>query len=312
MDIEQQQQLHYSSYPTQEWEDDESDFMLVDDDNNNASDDDNSLDCDGDLIDKEIDDEYEAAGSDADEDDWCSFFYFVILSQDEQGRPIVDSRPLTYSGPGMNSGVEDIRGSRETIPSTAQFAGKIRHYLTYNPTPNLGPNDFVYYLDGKCYDPEDPDHDQPLTKRTYSDALLAQCDRVYGKKYGNSKKKYNPLKPGDMKEKYGWVGESGNIRHFPVVVVHRDSSLVPDDISFPKVHFADETLDNLKLTTTLLVDIHERIEEVQIRPRFDFDDCFGKLDFPMLFMGWKYTKTGAIRVAQDLLRPDWDEWSDVQ
>jgi hypothetical protein len=311
MDTEQQQQQpHYSSYPTQEWEDDESDFMNVDD--ASGDDDDNSTDFDGDIIDKEIDDEYEAAGSDADEDDWHSFFYFVILSQDEQGRPIVDSRPLTYSGPGMNSGVDDIRGSRENTPSTAQFAGKIRHYLTYNRTPGLGPYDFVYYLDGKRYDPRDPDHDQPLTKRTYSDELIAQCDRVYGKQQGKKKNKYNPLKLADMGEKYGWVGESGNIRHFPVVVVHRDSSLVPDDISFPKVHLADETLDNLKLTTTLLIDIHERIEEVQIRPRFDFDDCFGKLDFPMLFMGWKYTKSGAIRLAHNLLRPDWDEWSDVQ
>jgi hypothetical protein len=294
-----EQEIHYSSLLNQEWEDgEEEDFMDVVNEEEHDADDLDSEDCDGDVVDKELDDEYQAMDSEED-DEWRAYFYFVILHEDEQGHPMIFPEPL------QNFGIQELYGSKDTTPCTSLFSSKIRHYLNFHPFPGIGPNDFVYYLDGKRYDPHDPDHDQPVSKRIYSEALVERCDDIYQEARKRRERKNENSLDG---EHYGRAGAPDNLHNYAAVVVRRGSTLDPNSLLLPKAIVRSNgqrtVLENVTLNT-LLIDLHEKEKYYSI-PRSDYDDMIAKVDFPLLFMGWKTSdkKPGKVYIPMSLVHPE--------
>lgn len=263
----------FSTYATAEWPEDDS-MDVVDD--SDAESDDHMFDSDQDAIEEEMQDEFERGVDD--DKYWLSFFTFVILHKDETGRALIS--PLGLGD--ERFGVIDVRGDFETTPCTSLFASHIRHYLTYHPFEGMGPRDFVYYLNGKRYDPRDPEHDQPLTKPVYSNELLKRTKNVYTKRQLED------------------VLSDQNTHNYLAVVVHRDSTLVPDDVRFDKVHLMDdETMANVTCDTKL-IDLHEKEKkDERTWPRLWNRDFFLKIDLPLLFLGWEYGEGGEVRVKLD-------------
>ena len=231
-----------------------------------------SSECDGDRVDREIDAEYEKL----DEEDYFApvpCFGFVILSRDARGRPVISSHPLLDSW-------DEVRSDELFVTTSALFAAKIRHYLTYHrPLSNFGPRDFVYYLaeDGfaKRHDPLDPDHDQVVPRRTYSPELQAKFKKAYLQPRGKSKK-VPKLDDCDMAPP-NWMHN-----HY-AVVVHRDAAdLQPSELTFERLQVEDQQCDSVTFRTMLM-----DMPEFCPHDRWECEPLI-RGDFPLLFCGVFY------------------------
>jgi len=230
------------------------------------------------AIDKEISEEEEGGGG-----EWQTAFSFVILTRDAQGRPIL-SMPSPLNS---NYGSCDVKGSDSVTPSTALFSGVIRQYLTYSRPPlPLGPTEFVYYLVHDLETRHAPDDSHPIHSRLYSDELCKRTKEVYRGKTD--------------RETY-MAKEKQHV--FFAVVLHRLETFHPKDLVFPIVRVDDWTLKEVTLKTTLL-DFHALEKDPDRKDksgvRFLWDDWLGKIDLPLLFLGWSYCdgekKEGAVTV----------------